>query len=59
VAQIINIATVRDAKITGTTDPAKLGLIVRILSLEIPPFRNNAVQRAKLAAAKRLLRGQA
>jgi hypothetical protein len=52
-AQIINIANVRAAKIAGTTDPARLAIMVRILSINA--LQNNAAQRAKLAAARRLL----
>ncbi len=50
---IANIAVERDAKITGTKNPDKLALIVRLLS--VAPERNTAAQRGKLAAAKRLL----
>lgn len=46
----------RDAKIVGTTHPAKLALIVRILSINAA--RNTVAQRAKLAAAQRLLGGR-
>lgn len=52
--EIVNLATMRAAKIAGTTDPAKLELIVRILTTNSD--KNNAAQRAKLAAAQRLLR---
>lgn len=54
--EIVNLATMRAAKIAGTTDPAKLALIVRILTINAD--RNNAAQRAKLAAAQRLLRAK-
>jgi hypothetical protein len=54
---VINMGAVRDAKITGTTEAWKLGLIVRILSINAKS--NNAMQRAKLAAAQRLLGGKA
>lgn len=50
---IIDMQAARDAKITGTTQPARLALIVRLLSVR--PDRNSPAQSAKLAAAQRLL----
>jgi hypothetical protein len=52
-----NLGAARDAKVAGTTDPRKLGLIVKILTINSD--RNTAAQRGKLAAAQRLLGGQA
>lgn len=52
-----SMGAARDAKIAGTSDRRKLELIVRILSVNTA--RNNAGQRVKLAAAKRLLGAQA
>lgn len=51
--EIVNMQAIRDAQITGTTDPVRLELLVRILTKM--QDRNNAAQRGKLAAAKRLL----
>jgi hypothetical protein len=54
---VVNMQAFRDTQVTGTADVAKLALIVRILSINAG--RNNAQQRAKLAAAQRLLGGKA
>lgn len=56
IATILDYGAARDAKITGTTDPAKLNLIVRILT--IISDTNTPAQDAKLAAAQRLLGGR-
>lgn len=50
---VTQIGPARDARITGTKNPDRLKLMVRILS--VTPDRNNTVQRAQLAAAQRLL----
>lgn len=52
---VVDIAQARDAKITGTTDPVRLALIVRILKNNA--FANSPAFNAKLAAAQRLLQG--
>ena len=51
---ITEISTARAARITGTRDPTRLKIMVRLL--ELHPERNTADQSAKLAAAKRLLK---
>ena len=55
-SNVVNIAQARDAKITGTTDPVRLALIVRILKNNA--FANSPAFNAKLAAAQRLLGAQ-
>lgn len=52
---VVSIAE-RDAAICGTADPRRLQLMVRILLVR--PEVNTAAQRARLAAAQRLLKGK-
>lgn len=47
------VIRLRDPAIAGTTDPARLAIMVKVLSIR--PDRNTAAQAAQLAAAKRLL----
>lgn len=50
------VISLADIRVAGTRDPARLALLVKVLSFQ--QHRNTAAQAARLAAAQRLLGGK-